>query len=702
MQIKWASFAFIRFTFCYIIGILTYLFVSPKLTFILWLLPVFLLIYTLLVVFTDKEKRRKQTRVFAAIALLFLLSAGYENTRLHDITNHPLHLHHVKVPVLAYTGKISSLVKEKEKGSIVTINIKTIKTAEGWQEAVGKVNLFLAFKKPYPNINDQILIKGYPKEVSLPLNPEEFNFKKYLNFQQIYYQDYIKEGQIHITQQSEGLSFLYFAQSLRKFAKNSFQQYISPGNEQDIALALVLGIKDQLDVEIKNAYSGAGAMHVLAVSGLHVGIIYKLISFFLLFFQKKKFGKLIFGLAIATILWFYAALTGFSPSVVRATTMFTFVLVAHVLNRKSSIYNTLAVSALCMLIYNPYNLLQVGFQLSYIAVYGIVYLYPKIYHIVSYPLGIIADKLWQLSAVSIAAQIATFPLTLYYFHQFPVYFLLANPFVIMIAGAVVCIGVILPFIALLHDIPALIFGKFLELIILFMNHLVTGINQLPFAKTNPIYVQLFDIIFIYLIIFLLVQFFERKKLIYLKLSVISLFLLSISSVYHNHLAMQSKQLTVHHINKHSCVSIIYQQEAYILTDKTLLNQKDKLNFHINNHLLKNGVKDYHFFHLQNDISSIPFPIDKKDGVLFLVIEGKKIALIEEALSSKTLSFSADVVIVRNDAINHLDQLKNIKSKQLLLDGSNSWKTMNLLTKQKKATDARLYYTKKSGAFSLAL
>ena len=205
------------------------------------------------------------------------------------------------------------------------------------------------------------------------------------------------------------------------------------GKQLKVASALLLGYRENLDKELVKSYASAGAMHVLAVSGLHVGILYLLLTrifSFLKKVKKVKNGKFILTILIVSFLWFYAIMTGLSASVMRATTMFSFIVIGNeLLNRKTSIYNTLAVSAIILMIINPFIVYQVGFQLSYVAVVGIVYLQPKLNRLF-YSRYKLVRGVWAITCVSLAAQIATFPLSLHYFHQFSTYFFISNLIVI--------------------------------------------------------------------------------------------------------------------------------------------------------------------------------------------------------------------------------------------------------------------------------
>ena len=198
-------------------------------------------------------------------------------------------------------------------------------------------------------------------------------------------------------------------------------------NPEAIAVAstLILGYKADLSNDVLQAYSKTGTIHVLSVSGAHVAILLILLSFGFSFLDRFKYGRLIKAILIILIIWYYSLLTGFSPAVCRAAVMISMVIIGKTYSRHISILNILAISAFFLLLYDPLFITDVGFQLSYLTVLGLIVLQPIVYKWVHLE-NKWADKLWALCSVSIAAQVITFPLSIYYFHQFPVYFLISN------------------------------------------------------------------------------------------------------------------------------------------------------------------------------------------------------------------------------------------------------------------------------------
>jgi competence protein ComEC len=213
------------------------------------------------------------------------------------------------------------------------------------------------------------------------------------------------------------------------------------GETAAIAMALLLGEKGELSVATKSSFSNAGAMHMLAVSGLHVGIIMYLLMFLLQrtsrFITKKK------AVVISVILvWCYAGVTGFSPSVMRAAFMFSILMIGGVFSRKTEVMNSLFFSAFVLLMLGPSLLYDIGFQLSYLALLGILTCFEplsKLFYIKNKWLR----KVWEGTMVGVAAQVFTVPLTLYYFHQFPNYFMVSNLGVMLFAGVLLSLGLLL-------------------------------------------------------------------------------------------------------------------------------------------------------------------------------------------------------------------------------------------------------------------
>lgn len=255
--------------------------------------------------------------------------------------------------------------------------------------------------------------------------------------------------------------------------------------------ALTLGDKSHLDKNLKGAYSLTGASHVLAVSGLHVGVVFIFSNFFLglIFIRKFKRWRYV---PLLFVLWGYAFVTGMSPSVVRATIMISMMVVGLMTGRKGVTYNTIAASALLMLIYNPLYITDIGFQLSYTAVFSIVLLQDKISSLLNVK-NVFLKKVWDLTAVSIAAQIGTLPITLYYFHQLPLLSCIVSLFVVPAASAVIYLSFMMVITAPFDFISDSI-AFLLNIVLKAMNATVNAFENIPHSTVQNISFEGSDLI----------------------------------------------------------------------------------------------------------------------------------------------------------------------------------------------------------------
>jgi len=358
-----------------------------------------------------------------------------------------------------------------------------------------------------PRIGDVIYFTGYFTNNTSNLLPLQFDYIKYLQNMGIAATVYIPKSQYSKINKST-FSFQVVLNQLRSSLLATLNQNHPPQREFGVIAALVLGDRTFLDSILKNQFSKVGVVHILAVSGLHVGIIYFLFSRLLQLFLKDKKSLLRFILIIF-ILWTYAAITGFSPSVLRASTMFTFIALGKYFDRNGNIYNLIAASAFFLLLINPLLITQVGFQLSYLAVVGIVYFFPKLYSLLTFQSWIM-DKTWTLICVSLAAQITTFPLSIFYFHQFPLLFPITNIIAVPLATLILYSGI---FWLIVGWIPHL--NKVLEFITIhlanILNQAVEWLNTIPFVNAEDLFIQEVELFLLYGLIIIVPLFIKYPK-----------------------------------------------------------------------------------------------------------------------------------------------------------------------------------------------
>jgi len=423
---------------------------------------------------------------------------------------------------------------------------------------------------------DQLILNASFFSVNPPKNPYEFDYRNYLAHQGIHTQAFVKQGFWKKCGHQNGL--LSSVLSIRKNCADILDQSYLSNENASVAKALLLGDKEYISDDLMLSYSSSGTLHVLAVSGLHVGIIMLVLNFLLQPVKKIKNGKYIFLALALSGIWFYTLLTGFTPSILRAAVMFSFVIIGKELQRDSSIQQSLLVSAFILIIIEPHILFQIGFLLSYLAVAGIVYFHPLIYN-KFYFKHKWTDKIWQLSSVSIAAQISTLPISIYCFQQFPNYFLFANLIVIPVSFIILILGIVA---LIFHAVPYL--GDFsfylLDKLITFMNGSISTFDNLPYAVTKNLIIKWYDVLILYaFILFSYLSIIRRsKQFLFVSLLSMSFFCISIwQNIVSKH---NLKSITFYTVKGENRVDYFNKQTLISFTTSEEKADEKKLNFHI--------------------------------------------------------------------------------------------------------------------------
>jgi len=361
------------------------------------------------------------------------------------------------------------------------------------------------------NYGDELLIPARYNPVDPPFNPAEFNYKQYLAGQNIYAQAFIDPRHLHLLNHNAGNPVVAYAFKLRQRLVKRFKQYMHTPAAISVASTLILGYKAELDNDILQAYSQTGTIHVLSVSGAHVAIIWWIINLLLGFMDKYRYGKPFKAAICIALIWYYSLLTGLSPAVCRAAVMISLIIIGKTFNRRINTLNILAVSAMLLLLFNPFLITDVGFQLSYLAVAGLIVFQPIVYSWLDIDNKWL-DKLWLLCSVSIAAQAITFPLSAYYFHQFPVYFLGSNLFILLPSFVIMCAGMAFLLLAQLNlTMLAKIAAVILEQTILFMNKGLQLMEHSPYALIGKIWLTRWELLLLLGIVVLLFCLVYYKK-----------------------------------------------------------------------------------------------------------------------------------------------------------------------------------------------
>ena len=446
------------------------------------------------------------------------------------------------------------------------VNTEKLIQTKGDISVIGKLLIALKIDPDKPiqiNYGDVLLIDNKFNELDPPFNPSEFNFKAYLANQQIYHQTFINQNQLSLISRNKGNRVIAFSLDLRQQLVQKFQQYLPDKDASSIASTLILGYRADLSKEIVNAFSKTGTMHVLSVSGMHVAIVCLLLNFLLKPLSRNKELNYLRVIILISAIWFYTLISGFSPSACRAATMLTFVIAGKALNRNLNTYNLLAISAFLLLLINPFYLVDVGFQLSYLAVFGLIYLHPKIYHSLHIENKFL-NPVWNYSALSIAATLATFPISIYYFHQFPIYFLISNLFIVIPVVVIMYAGIAFLFIPFELILDPL--GLFINWMILMVNRILFSIENLPFASIGGLWISHFQNILLYLILLSLIMIFSFKNRLAMKALVPLLFIFFISISYKVYTDLNRHEILFFGLRKNSAIAYIYEGKGTLVSD----------------------------------------------------------------------------------------------------------------------------------------
>jgi competence protein ComEC len=615
-------------------------------------------------------------RTWGTLLSVLLIHLGYLISYAHDARNSPIHLQQIpNQEEVTYIASIESPIKINEKSIKATVKVSTQgNDVKSFKPCEGKAIIYFQLDTNSTKLQygDLIVFQATLKEFTPPLNPKAFDSRSYYASQNIYHQTYLPGDQWQILGHQQGSALYQFIYKTRSSLLQILAKHLTSPNEYAVAAALLLGAKDQLSKDLRNAYADTGAMHVLAVSGLHIGILVGLLAFLLSFVRRsdKKWLR-IKTIILLSLLWSFALLTGASASVLRACTMFSFVIIGQLLNRKINIYNSLAASAFLLLCIDPLLLFQVGFQLSYFALVGIIYLHPRIYKrwYIENKLG---DWIWTGVALSLAAQIATLPISLYYFHQFPVFFWLSGIVVTATASIILSLGIAL---LCFHAVPLLstALGYALYGFLFLMNSLIFLIQQLPGAVWEGFWLESWQMWTWYLVlisgIYLLVT--RQLKWAFVPLSLGVLLFGYQAAINYQH--VQQNQLCIYNSRKSTLISYIKGSNCTTWMDSTLIGNP-QIQYAQQNHLWSLGVSKNELHALEDSIQKSSFYYQNKKGQF----NNKKLSLYgqEDVRTQSHTPLEVDYVLVHgNPKLKSIQQIEDIYLyKTLIFDASNSsWK-----------------------------
>jgi len=700
----WSQVPFLRLLPAVLAGILTAIYENIIPLEIAWLVSIMLIVtLSILIIFKkyfSSYRLRWVTGIhFYFLSFLFFYILTLENTSRFD--QH--HFQNKLTNAEEFIGQLTEEPIEKAKSRKTEIKIIAIKNDENWTSCSGKILAYINHDSLSKNLSygDLIAFSAIPSPTQSPQNPFQFNYKNFLRFQQIEYQVYLANEKWNPLNINSGNVIIRYAVNSRKRLLDIYRKNNIKGQEFAVLSALTLGYKDEIDAETQRAFSASGAMHVLAVSGLHVGIIFLALQKLLFFLERGRRKKAIQLLIIASVIWAFAIISGLSPSVIRASAMVSLIVLGKLLLRHTNIFNVIAASAIVLLAVNPFMIMEVGFQLSYLAVTGIVALQPWIYKLIYVPNRIL-DWLWQLTSVSIAAQLCTFPLGLLYYQQFPNFFLFSNLIVIPLASIIICVAILLLAFSSFSLLAGVI-ATALNYLTLFLNHIVSYIEKLPYSFATGISISIIQTWMIYLIITTMCFFIVRKNRIWLRLcfllSILFLSLLLIDSIK----ISKQKQFVVYDVNGMTAVQFTHSRNSLLLADQKLLDNKSSMQFNINRNIYALGIASMQTISLEEAENfkkiSIPGIFFKNN---FISFNGEKYFIAGDSFQNYSKSeykVRLDAVIVTGKSVkNIISLINNFVFSKLIISSSVPVWMKNKLQQQCKEHHISCYAVSEKGAF----
>jgi competence protein ComEC len=600
------------------------------------------------------------------IISLFLITFGALITWKKDVRNDSDWYDKIKSSENFLVATINEPPVEKAKTYKALVTIKSVMNKGFQQNVKGKALIYFAKDSSSGKLQygDEIIFKKPLQDIKNSGNPGAFDYAQYCAFQQIYQQVFLKKNEWVLLKEKDASFVNSIIFKTRDYILRTIENYIPGNDESSLAKALLIGYRVDLDKDLVQAYSNVGVVHLIAISGMHLALIY----FFLVWLFRRipmiKKSKVATLVLILFCLWFFALLTGAPASVLRSAVMFSFIAIGDSFNKRNSIYNSLAVSAFVLLCFDPFMLWDVGFQLSYLAVLGIVIFQKYIYNWFYFKNKILNEG-WKLASVSIAAQLLTLPICIYYFHQFPLLFLLSNMVAIPLSTVALwgCIAVVsISFI----PAAALYLGKLVWCSIWLLNHSVLVINSIPFSLWNGLSISIVNTLLLYFIFLAFSISFIKKNKTALKLTLAATLIFVLTTAYSKWENFNQRKVIVYNISQHQAIDFIKGNEYHFVGDSVLDENNLLVNYHIN------PARTALQLHRHSDLAKLFYGRNN-----FYRFYNTQFLIADPSVRYDSLPAKINVdyiIISKNPKLKIADISKNFDCNHYVFDASNSpWK-----------------------------
>jgi len=648
----------------------------------------------------SKQHYTRQFTAGVSVSVFFIL-VGILNVNMNKPSDFPEYDREILM-----LARLSEPAVEKANSYKTTLETVFYQTPDSVKHPVNQLILTYIEKDSASarlRYGDYVLLKSTVSEVRNAGNPHEFDYKSYLFRKGVVAQTYMK-AEMWQSVDSNDANWLYEkAHTIRDNLINIYVDKGISGEELAVLQAITLGETSDITNEIRRSYVVSGGMHVLSVSGLHVGIVYVILGFLLKFFDKLRTRKYNYGIVVKAILliffiWFFAMLSGLSPSVRRAAVMFSFFAFGQALNRPMNTINSLAASAFLLMLINPFLVSDVGFQLSYIAVLFIVMFQTRLTNVFTFERNWL-KKLWELTSVSIVAQMGTTPISMYYFHIFPTWFLLSNLFIIFISTLIVYVAALLLMVSFIPFVSDWV-AYALKYMVFAMNYMVEGVERMPYAAIENIYFDSVQMVLWYFAILSVSLWLIFRQYRYLRFGLSVLVLIVAWSLWLNVSRHSENSLWVYNVKGGSAMQLNMGEHNIMFADTSVTPQD--VDFGIKNNLLALRNPRVKIVSADSVFQSNLFLKDSS----FLQILDKKIAIISDKKQVSYTSVSkmkVDYVLVRQNPYLSIEEIEELfDAKLIIFDSSNKQNRIDRWKEECSALGQNFYSVPDSGAFCVKL
>ena len=686
----WKKMPFVRLVIPLIAGILIqwYLTVDLNISFVIFAIS---LVLPLLISFLPYQFIYKLRWMQGAFINMAMGALGMVITYQQNIINDSEWIGHYYKDSASVMVTLQEPLITKPKSYKAQASVERILINGVWKKVKGDIIIYIQKDSVTPALlygSVVVFVKNL-QPIKNSGNPGAFDYARYNAFQHIHYQVYLKSTEYKIIPTAPPNNFQQWLLNIRTYVLDVIKKHIDGTEESGVAEALLIGYRNDLDKSLVQAYSNTGVVHIIAISGLHLGMIYGIMVLFLQRFKTKSsgFAK---AMIMLLVLWIFCLVAGAAPSIVRSAVMFSLIIIGNLIDRQSSIFNTLAGAAFVMLCYNPFYFWDVGFQLSFVAVISIVLFMQPIYKWF-YIKNKLIDGMWKLSAVTLSAQVLTSPLIFYYFHQFPLLFMITNFVAVPLSTLILYLELLLitlsPFEFLAHYIGIACSGC-----IWFMNSFIKHIDKLPFAVYDNVQVSLVQTLILFGLIIMASCWLLLKWKPGMYLSVALVILFTATEAIEKVETGAAKKLVVYNVPQHQAMDFVAGPAYQFVGDEAVIAEPNLHNFHLK------PARNSNRLQMEQPLGHLSFQSP------FIYFYGKTILVIDKPYKFKSQQkIPIDIIIIgKNPKVYISNLFKAFDCPQYVFDASNPQWKINLWKKDCDSLHLRHHSTPEKGAFVMEL